>query len=65
MTATATDARAFRLPFAVVATGVFLAVLDLFIVNVAFPTIGADFDGTSSPACPGSSTPTRSSSPPC
>ena len=44
---TAADARAFRLPFAVVATGVFLAVLDLFIVNVAFPSIGADFDGTS------------------
>ncbi len=44
---TADDARAFRLPFAVVATGVFLAVLDLFIVNVAFPSIGADFDGTS------------------
>jgi EmrB/QacA subfamily drug resistance transporter len=36
-----------RKVFALVAVGVFLAALDLFIVNVAFPAIRADFAGSS------------------
>ena len=32
---------------ALVSTGVFMASLDLFIVNIAFTDIQADFDGTS------------------
>ena len=37
----------------VVTAGAFLANLDLFIVNIAFPTIGADFHGTSLRGCRG------------
>jgi EmrB/QacA subfamily drug resistance transporter len=33
--------------FAIVSVGVFMAGLDLFIVNIAFPDIRRDFDGTS------------------
>lgn len=33
--------------FAVTSAGVMLAVLDLFIVNVAFPAVRADFPGSS------------------
>src|SRR3954454_1803405 len=33
--------------FAIVSIGVFMAGLDLFIVNIAFPDIARDFDGTS------------------
>jgi EmrB/QacA subfamily drug resistance transporter len=36
-----------RRTFAVVAVGAFMAQLDLFIVNLAFPSIQADFDGVS------------------
>jgi EmrB/QacA subfamily drug resistance transporter len=36
-----------RRVFAVVAVGVFLATLDLFIVNIAFPSIQEDFSGSS------------------
>jgi EmrB/QacA subfamily drug resistance transporter len=36
--------------FAVVVLGAFMAQLDLFIVNIAFPAISADFPGTSSSA---------------
>src|SRR3954447_24737325 len=36
-----------RRVFAVIATGVFMAQLDLFIVNIAFPSIQADFAGSS------------------
>ena len=36
--------------FAVVVLGAFMAQLDLFIVNVAFPAIGRDFPGVSSSA---------------
>jgi len=36
-----------RRVFAVIAVGVFMAQLDLFIVNIAFPSIRADFAGTS------------------
>jgi EmrB/QacA subfamily drug resistance transporter len=36
-----------RLTFAVIAVGVFMAQLDLFIVNIAFPAIGHDFPGSS------------------
>ena len=43
--------------------GAFLAFLDATIVNVAFPSIGESFPGTSIGTCPGSSTPTTSSSP--
>src|SRR4051794_41707010 len=35
------------LAFAVVAVGTFMAQLDLFIVNIAFPSIQQDFAGTS------------------
>ena len=52
--------------FAIVSVGVFMAGLDLFIVNIAFPDIRRDFDGTSlAGLCPGSSTRTRSCSPRC
>ena len=34
----------------IVVAGVFMASLDLFIVNIAFPDIAADFDGASLPA---------------
>jgi len=39
-----------RLAFTVVAIGVFMAQLDLFIVNIAFPSIALDFPGSSNGA---------------
>ena len=42
-TAELRDARAAWRAFAVLAIGVFLSVLDLFIVNIAFPAIQSDF----------------------
>ena len=48
----------------VTSLGVFVASLDLFIVNIAFPQIASDFDGTSLGELSWSSTHTRSSSPP-
>ena len=39
-----------RLAFTVVALGVFMAQLDLFIVNIAFPSIALDFPGSSNGA---------------
>ncbi len=39
-----------RAAFAVVAVGVFMAQLDLFIVNIAFPAIASDFPGSSNGA---------------
>src|ERR1700754_5185429 len=36
-----------RVVFAVIAVGTFMAQLDLFIVNIAFPSIRHDFAGTS------------------
>ena len=41
------DRRRLALVTAIVATGVFLASLDLFIVNIAFPDIARDFEGSS------------------
>ena len=41
------------LVFAVVAVGVFMAQLDLFIVNIAFPAIERDFAGSSTARCRG------------
>ncbi len=39
-----------RLAFVVVAVGVFMAQLDLFIVNIAFPSIASDFPGSTNGA---------------
>ena len=51
---------------AIVSVGVFVASLDLFIVNIAFPDIQRDFAGTvAGRRSPGSSTRTPSSSPRC
>src|SRR4029450_88549 len=41
--------RKWRVTFVVLA-GVFMASLDLFIVNIAFPEIAKDYDGASLPA---------------
>ena len=48
----------------VTTVAVFMAFLDVTIVNVAFPSMAEDFPEASLSDCPGSSTPTTSSSPP-